>query len=63
VFPKAVQKSGVLGVPAVLILGLLLFWLGHLAWAFTSASELAKCWPREAGTGWKRSDALLHAGH
>lgn len=32
VFPKAVQKSGLLGVPALLILGLLLFWLGHVAW-------------------------------
>lgn len=32
VFPKAVQESGLLGVPALLILGLLLFWLGHVAW-------------------------------
>jgi hypothetical protein len=32
VFPKEVQKSGLLGVPALLILGLLLFWLGHVAW-------------------------------
>jgi hypothetical protein len=32
VFPKAVQKSGLLMVPALLILALLLFWLGHTAW-------------------------------
>lgn len=32
VFPKEVQKSGLLNVPALLILGLLLFWLGHVAW-------------------------------
>ena len=32
IFPKAVQKSGLLFVPALLILGLLLFWLGFVAW-------------------------------
>jgi uncharacterized membrane protein len=32
VFPEAVQKSGWLNVPALLILMLLLFWLGHVAW-------------------------------
>lgn len=32
VFPKAVQKSGLLFVPALVILALLLFWLGHTAW-------------------------------
>ncbi|MCV2370747.1 DUF2306 domain-containing protein [Roseateles oligotrophus] len=32
VFPKAVQKSGLLMVPALLILALLLFWLAHVAW-------------------------------
>lgn len=32
VFPKAVQKSGLLNVPALLILLLLLYWLGHVAW-------------------------------
>lgn len=32
VFPKAVQSSGLLFVPALLTLGLLLFWLGHVAW-------------------------------
>ncbi|MEJ6000739.1 hypothetical protein [Paucibacter soli] len=30
VFPKAVQKSGLLFVPALLILGLLLYWLCHV---------------------------------
>ena len=43
VFPKAVQKSGLLGVPALLILGLLLYWLGHVAWGRTSASGLSTC--------------------
>lgn len=33
VFPQAVQKSGLLMLPALLILALLLFWLGHTAWA------------------------------
>jgi uncharacterized membrane protein len=33
VFPNAVQKSGLLNVPALLILGLLLFWLAHTAWS------------------------------
>ena len=32
VFPKAVQKSGWLNVPALLILALLLYWLGHVAY-------------------------------
>jgi uncharacterized membrane protein len=32
VFPKGVQQSGLLNVPALLILMLLLFWLGHVAW-------------------------------
>lgn len=32
VFPKAVQQSGLLNMPALLILALLLFWLGHTAW-------------------------------
>ncbi len=32
VFPKAIQKSGLLNVPALLILALLLFWLAHTAW-------------------------------
>lgn len=32
VFPKALQKSGLLLVPALLILALLLFWLAHTAW-------------------------------
>jgi uncharacterized membrane protein len=32
IFPKGVQKSGLLNVPALLILILLLFWLGHVAW-------------------------------
>lgn len=32
VFPREVQKSGVLNAPALLILALLLFWLGHVAW-------------------------------
>ena len=32
VFPKAVQKSGLLNVPALLVLMLLLYWLGHVAW-------------------------------
>lgn len=32
VFPKAVQQSGLLFVPALLILALLLFWLAHVAW-------------------------------
>ena len=32
VFPKAVQKSGLLMVPALLILALLLYWLGATAW-------------------------------
>lgn len=33
IFPKAVQKSGLLFVPALLILGLLLYWLAHVAWS------------------------------
>ncbi len=32
IFPKGVQQSGLLNVPALLILLLLLFWLGHVAW-------------------------------
>ncbi len=32
VFSKEVQKSGLLNLPALLILGLLLFWLDHVAW-------------------------------
>lgn len=32
VFSKAVQQSGLLNMPALLILALLLFWLGHTAW-------------------------------
>lgn len=32
VFPKAVQQSGLLNMPALLILALLLFWLAHTAW-------------------------------
>lgn len=31
IFPKGVQQSGLLNVPALLILLLLLFWLGHVA--------------------------------
>lgn len=50
-FPKGVQQSGVLNVPALLILILLLFWLGHVAWGGTSASGRAGCRPREAGIG------------
>jgi hypothetical protein len=32
VFPTTLQKSGLLFVPALLILALLLFWLAHTAW-------------------------------
>lgn len=32
VFPKAVQKSGLLNLPALLILALLLYWLGHVGY-------------------------------
>ncbi|MBT9492081.1 MAG: DUF2306 domain-containing protein [Paucibacter sp.] len=32
VFPKALRSSGLLFVPALLILALLLFWLAHTAW-------------------------------
>jgi uncharacterized membrane protein len=32
VFPKGLRQSGLLNVPALLILLLLVFWLGHVAW-------------------------------
>ena len=32
VFPKAVQQSGLLNMPALLILALLLYWLGHVGY-------------------------------
>ncbi len=32
VFPKGLQQSGLLNLPALLILFLLVFWLGHVAW-------------------------------
>lgn len=32
VFPKAVQASGVLNLPALLILALLVYWLGHVGY-------------------------------
>ncbi len=39
IFPKEVQQSGLLNVPALLILMLLLFWLGHVAWGARKRSR------------------------
>ncbi|MEJ6006140.1 hypothetical protein WG899_11320 [Paucibacter sp. AS339] len=42
VFPKAVQKSGLLNVPALLILALLLYWLGHVGYGAFKRRRLHK---------------------
>ncbi|ALT76709.1 hypothetical protein [Paucibacter sp. KCTC 42545] len=42
VFPKAVQKSGLLNVPALLILALLLYWLGHVGYGASKRRRLHK---------------------